>query len=80
MAGNLSGHYRVFDTGNYLDVATAFIAILVCSKDGYWPTSAPFSAAFHVKRVTAFHHKAELLDSLISVLRMHPNGQKPLLQ
>lgn len=37
MAGNLSDHYRVFDTGNNLDVATAFSAILVCSKDGYWP-------------------------------------------
>ena len=40
MAGNLSDHYRVFDTGNNLDVATAFSAILVCSKDGYWPTTA----------------------------------------
>lgn len=36
MAGNLSDHYRVFDTGNNLDVATAFSAIQVCSKDGYW--------------------------------------------
>ena len=42
-----------------------------------WPTSAPFSAAFHVNRAAAFHRKAELLESLISVLRMHPNGQKP---
>ena len=41
-----------------------------------WPTSAPFSAAFHVNRAAAFHRKAELLEPLISVLRMHPNGQK----
>jgi len=42
----------------------------------YWPTSAPFSAAFHVSRAAAFHRKAEIVEPLISVLRMHPNGQQ----
>jgi len=41
-----------------------------------WPTPALFTTEFHAKRATAFHRKAELLKSLISVLRMHPNGQQ----
>ena len=44
------------------------------ANDRFWPTSAPFSAAFHVNRAAAFHRKAELLEPLISVLGMHPNG------
>ncbi len=42
-----------------------------------WPAPALFTAEFHAKRATAFHRKAKLLKSLISVLRMHPNGHEP---
>ena len=41
----------------------------------FWRTPVLFSTAFHVKRATASSPKAELLEPLTSVLRMHPNGQ-----
>ena len=66
MAGNLSDHYRVFDTGNNLDVATAFSAILVCSKDGYWPVPVIHIAENHTWCITAYwQHRP--LDSCYGV-------------
>ena len=44
---------------------------------GFWPTPAYSDTEFLEKRTTASHPKAELLESLIIVLRMHPNGQMP---
>ena len=40
-----------------------------------WPTPAYLDTEFLEWRTTASRPKAELLESLITVLRMHPNGQ-----
>jgi len=53
-----------------------FAVLLACWKGCSWPTPVPFVTEFHVKRATAFHRKAELLELLIFELRMHPNGQQ----
>ena len=40
-----------------------------------WPTPAYSDSEFLERRTTVSRPKAELLEPLISVLRMHPNGQ-----
>lgn len=46
----------------------------ITANSYYWSTLALFAAEFLVKRDSAHRAKAEVLEPLISVLRMHPNG------
>ena len=48
-----------FDTGNNLDIATAFSAILVCSKDGFWPIPPIQSSQIVGYQIAALRHIAD---------------------
>jgi len=67
------------DNARYPDylVEGSIERLLFCDFSSFsnWPTPALLITEFPAKRTTAFHYKAEILESLISVFRTHPNGR-----